>query len=484
MNSFESWPSENSEKISKKEEIPQERVESSSEQEKNAERFLEISREKEGLVLQSRIERVRLQTRDPEVKAEIGEEDEKLVEQTVKFADECLNECYSPRLGVFPSADPEDNFYDQVWARDLAHAGGNFFADENSKALETSLTTIFNHQRDDGAIPFRVERKHHIRQLFPGMKALKKIGLDFITRKNERAAYEGDDFCNAEDTVPATMVATGEFFIRSPQGKAFVERNFNKMKQAIAFQDQKTDSHDGLLETKTLNPDWADSLHRGGKLGTINVWWARALRMMSFMANGIGREEEAEQYRNQFHRVKTSIVEKLYDKDDHYFRASAGENRLDTVASVFGSLYLLDAVEAARVQETLKKHVKKESGLQNFYPPYPKGKVFFAHRLINLDGYHNEYVWPWVTAQNIQVKVKIAREHPDEKVRAQYKQEAVDDLSDLANLFKDAGGAYEIFEPDTRRPVQKALYKAPKNLMGNLAAYHGAHAQLKKLGWI
>ena len=106
-----------------------------------------------------------------------------------------------------------------------------------------------------------------------------------------------------------------------------------------------------------------------------------------------------------------------------------------------------------------------------------------------MGGYHNEKVWPWITAQNIQVKIKIAREHPDEQIREQYKQETVADLIDQAKLFEEAGGAWEVFDPDTRQKATglKILgrnYKPPQNLMGNMAAFSRAYEQLKELGWI
>ena len=106
-----------------------------------------------------------------------------------------------------------------------------------------------------------------------------------------------------------------------------------------------------------------------------------------------------------------------------------------------------------------------------------------------MGGYHNEKIWPWITAQNIQVKIKIACEHPDEAVREQYKNEAVADLVDQAKLFEEAVGAWEVFDPDTRQKatglnILGRAYKPPQNLMGNLAAYHSAYSQAKELGWI
>ena len=106
------------------------------------------------------------------------------------------------------------------------------------------------------------------------------------------------------------------------------------------------------------------------------------------------------------------------------------------------------------------------------------------HRLMGQWLYHNKFVWPWVTCQNIQVKIKIAREHENPAIRHEYQREAVEDLVMIAQLFKKGGGAYEVFEPDEPKPGRTAFYKPPQNFMGSMAAYQGAYAQLKELGWI
>ena len=54
----------------------------------------------------------------------------------------------------------------------------------------------------------------------------------------------------------------------------------------------------------------------------------------------------------------------------------------------------------------------------------------------------------------------------------------------MAKLFKDAGGAYEIFEPDQSIPGKTTFYRSPKNFMGSMAAYQGVYLQLQKLKWI
>jgi len=308
--------------------------------------------------------------------------------------------------------------------------------------------------------------------------------------------YEGEDGGNAEDTIPATVASLGELFLSSEKGRQFVKAHFDQIEKAMAQFIARTDPEDGLEHSKKSNPDWSDSLLKGDKkLGTINVWYCRSLRMMQLMAEGSDNPERSAYYRELEHKAKESVLGtpekpgKLYNWEGHYFRTGEGEDRVDAAASVFGSLYLLPPTEAAHVQETCKAHLMSPSGLKNFYPAYPKERIFPALRRIGMGGYHNEKVWPWITSQNIQVKIKIAREHPDEQVREQYKQEAVADLTDQAKLFEEAGGAWEVFDPDTRRKATglKILgrsYKSPQYLMGNMAAFASAHGQLKELGWI
>lgn len=434
------------------------------------------------------INSIRLRNRGTRTPVPLEAKDKERVERTAEQEAEELKKNYEPGFGVFPSSDPNENFYQQVWTRDFAHAGGNYFATQDPKALADSLETVFSHQRKDGALPLRTEKEYLLLKIVPGLRGLAKPIFNLIENKfkgrGERPVYEGQDFSSAEDTVPAALIAAGEFFVSSPEGRAFGEEHFDELKKAADYFRTKVDQADGLVAARNKNADWADSINRGGKLGGLNVYWARSLRLMSFMASQLGKKEDAELFRNEFHRTKESIMEKLYDEGGAYFRAEEGTDRVDTVASIFGSLYLLSPEECARVQETFKQRTKENSGLKNFDPPYPQNQIMWPLKVIGHGGYHNTYVWPWVTCENIQVKIKIALGHSDEKVREQYKAEAVEDLLDMANLFEESGGAYEIYQPDTREPAVTRWYKPPENFMANMAAYEGAYLQLKELGWI
>lgn len=427
-------------------------------------------------------------------------EERELISETVSATRDNLALTYHKGFGIFPSAGEKENFYSQVYARDSAHAAGNYFAEANPEAMKDFLATLLKHQREDGALPLRVEKEYQRMKLVPGLAPLARPAFNLVHErilgKKERPVYEGGDMgaSGSEDTVPATLIAAGEFFVASKEGREFVKDNFDALKRAADYFRSKTDKEDGLAVITRDNPDWADSLKRKGKLGGINVWWARSLRMMEFVANQLGRKEDAQRYKREFQEVKKSALTKLYNSEEGYFRAKEGEDRIDTVASVFGALYLLSPEEAVKVEETLEKRVRHNSGLTNFDPPYPREEIFGTHKMWSslasmqkkwgMQDYHNRLVWPWVTCENIQVKIKIALHHRDEAVREKYKKEAADDLLQMSEIFKKAGGAYEVLDPDKPEHADISLYASPKNFMGTMAAYQGAYRQMESLGWL
>ena len=221
---------------------------------------------------------------------------------------------------------------------------------------------------------------------------------------------------------------------------------------------------------------------------------------MSAMAQELGRDESAETYGKKFKKIRESVIEKLYDPASGYFRATVGDDRGDTVASIFGALYFLAPSECVKLEETFARRMLKNSGLLNFDPPYPFADIFHLHQIwgrvartvsfatrkktLGMDSYHNSFVWPWVTLQNIHVKVKIAREHPDVAVREKYQSEAVRDLLHMSEILLRAGGAYEILDADEPKPPRIFGYTPPRNFMGTLAGFQGAYRRLKELGWI
>src|ERR1700722_3846016 len=98
----------------------------------------------------------------------LSADDKKLIDSTFEEGKKYLDLHYLPGFGIFPSADAKSNYFDQVWARDAAHATAHYFARAHPEAVVDSLQTFFTHQRKDGAFPSRVERQYQMLRLTPG----------------------------------------------------------------------------------------------------------------------------------------------------------------------------------------------------------------------------------------------------------------------------------------------------------------------------
>src|SRR3989344_406707 len=329
---------------------------------------------------------------------------------------------YERGFGISPAAEPHENFYRQGWARDFSHAAAHYFIYSDPQAVEDSLSTIFRHQRADGSLPFRVEKEYLLLKLTPGLQCLARpffrLMEERLRGKAERPVYRGEDFSSAEDTIPAVLLVAEMYRASGERGATFVAAHKDACTRARGYFAKKC-GPDGLVSVAAGNVDWADSITRGGKLGLLNVLWVRTLEA-----------DSAQDGRRDFAHAKRALMDMLYDQKGAFFRTAAGEDRADTAATILGALFFLDANECVRVEETLKAKMARPSGLGNFDPPYPSHSVRLSFRLIGHGEYHNAYVWPWVSLQNIHVKIKIAQTHPEEAVREQYKKEAVDDLND------------------------------------------------------
>ena len=391
---------------------------------------------------------------------------------------------YEAGFGISPASEPSENFYRQVWTRDFAHAAAHYFISANPQAVEDSLSTLLRHQRIDGTLPIRVEKEYLVIKLIPGLRWLARpmfVLVEGVLRgRTERPVYKGQDFLHSEDTIPDALIAAGVYGAASECGRVFITSHAKTLYRALDHFSSKI-GPDGLVDVPRGNVDWADSILRGGTLGLVNVLWVRALELMIPVLSGV---PEAEKVQHLYGQARSSLMEKLYDQTGAYVRASAGEGRIDAAATVLGALFFLGADDCVRVQETLKARLKKSSGLGNFEPRYPSNDILWPLKIIRHQEYHNGYVWPWVTLQNIHVKIKIAQTHPDGAVREQYKKESVEDLHDAAALFEGAGGAYEVFFPDTRKPADTRWYHPPRFFLANMAAFMSVYSKLKSLGWL
>jgi len=390
-----------------------------------------------------------------------------------------LENHFKKAFGIMPTADPSDAYYNQVWVRDAVHASLNYYIDELPQAFEDTFVTILRHQTQEGALPLRVEREYLLLKLVPGLRWLARPAfwlIEHIVRgRKERPVYTGEDFNGARDTVPLIIMAAHRYSL-SPEGGAFIGDRYKALLRAYRYFTRTYPTHGGLIELPQSTNDWADSILRGGKLGLINVLWAQSQKAMYELALLNEDDDTAQEAAARFVEARTALRD-LYESAG-YVRASVGDERVDTVASIMHSLFFLTPEEAVGMQELLKKHVRRGAGLINFDPPYAAKDIYWVFKVIGHGGYHTAYAWPWVTLQNIMVKIQIARNHRDEAMRATYKREAQQDFSDMSQLFIESDGAYEIYFADTRKPAQTIFYKPPRFFLANLATWERVRMEL------
>jgi hypothetical protein len=396
---------------------------------------------------------------------------------------EHLEVCYHSGFGVCPS--PRDgNFGEQLWARDFSVTTTNYYAKEHPDAAIESLRRILDNQRSDGALPYRVARTYGFLRVVPMLSWLADPAFKFLEGalhgRREKAYFEGD-YNGAEDTIPAVVIAAAAISAHSHKGHDFVYDNLGKLKKALDyFIYNKVHQGDKLAVVTKANPDWTETIQRYGKLGYVNVLWVQAVKLLALLCRQHGDTAAATRYRTLYRQARKSLMEKLYDAEGHYFRAKEGEDRLDAAATVLGSLFFLAPRQCVEAQDTLHRRVGENSGLRNFDPPYKNEEISRVPRLGGNGGYHNEFVWPWVTCQNIAVLLKIAARHPDQETRGLAWQEARMMLGQMSDVFRNCGGAPEVVEPKVWKVAKRTpLYTPPLFFGPTCATYHAAFDRLR-----
>ncbi|HSI21241.1 MAG TPA: amylo-alpha-1,6-glucosidase, partial [Verrucomicrobiae bacterium] len=390
-------------------------------------------------------------------------------------------------IGMFTSADRNSQFVGEVWTRDAALACAVFGRFDPQMAVET-FTTILSHAQPSGRLPLRVEYVRHWANYVPPLRRLKRMGIDLITRPEAHAVYNNVRFSlPARDSASALIVSCGELFDHSAEVRKFVEDNWTFLLRSLNREARFSDL-DGLIKGRGLQ-DWADSLIRKGKLAYVNALYYQAVHAMSHMAAILKREDDAELLRDQAITLKHSYLRVFWDEEAGYVKAAEDDNRLDTAANIFASLYLLTPEQAVRAQEKIRLSTLSPCGLlRNFDRPYPASQVALRYRAGRISSYHNSSVWPWVTTLNIQAKLDIARKHSDPLVRQRFLKEAWADFDQVTALHaKNGGEFYEVLHEQSGNPLHSrwlgiTLYHSSPGFMASAATYILVGKGLQKFG--
>ncbi len=385
------------------------------------------------------------------------------------------------------TAGPKSQFFEQIWIRDTCLSIINIMAKKYPIEAYNTLNLIFEFQKKDGLFPIRIEGNRHWMKYIPILRNLKFL----INRKYPRPIYTNRlNSPFPRDDIPMVILASQEIFHLLSQDEKQMEIRWQQMVKAI--EKEESFQKDGLVYG-TRFQDWVDSIHRKGKLSNINILFYRALEAMSSMAKQMGKTEESQKYADKMKDYKEKIID-LFWHEDGYFKAGSRDFRFDSFSNILATLFLINPQQAVKIQNNIViKNVMQNGLLKNFDRSYPQDIISKIVKLGKMEDYHNHYSWPWVTCMNIIAKLKIAADHPDDKMKKRFKSEALEDFIRISDIFNQDQGIYEILDDETELPVEKnynlwlfklSSYKSSPDFLIATTVYLQAMEKLSELGLI
>ncbi len=420
--------------------------------------------------------------------------------------------------GIYISASDKSfsNFGKEQWTRD-----GSFTAQVETKlgnfqAVKAFLAKKLDAQKPDGELPIRHEKMHHTRRMAPGFRTLKTLGLDLLTREEFAPVYGSGkriSQTDSRDTAPIFTLAFCEYAENS-QDNEFTKKYYQQVYKVLDREFRLfSDPQDSMIVGKKGLEDWEDSILRDGKLANVNILMYAAVFRFAKLSKKLRKKEEEKTYVHRTghyreeakklgdlsEKIKQSIMSELWDEEKGHFIARPEDDRFDTTANIFASLYLLnpakreDRDKMVRIQDAIHRKVETPYGLRNFDRPYPHSMMALGHKYGGILDYHNTGLWPWVWGYNIVAKGRLLahmRDEDEQETRNQLKQEVIDDLVGMAELFEISGKSYEVYfgtgqkigQPMKGKFIGATVYRSEPNFAGSAASFLLAAYTAERLG--
>jgi glycogen debranching enzyme len=189
--------------------------------------------------------------------------------------------------------------------------------------------------------------------------------------------------------------------------KAVMDFIIPKMLRAIDYLESRDIDGDGLLE-QGHNEDWMDTTLRGGKMVYSQASWILALRNLSSLLSGFGRNKEADRLLELAKKNMQGVEEQLWIEEEATYNDVQESNHIissDRMLTQDISLYLVAITENKSVEHGghSVESEPKTAGLQNTHKQKINPKLA-DHANCTLDTIKNriwEDNWPAVTEKTI-----------------------------------------------------------------------------------
>lgn len=184
------------------------------------------------------------------------------------------------------------------WARDSLFASFWVSRSENIQEVEKNLDIYTRFQRNDGAIPNRIERSSHAGDIV-NIWPLNAKYKEPLARYKSSQPWAGDTV----DTSALYVIAASEYKKNSLNGEKWWNQNNENLNKAAFWLKNKIGKN-GLIR-EGLVAGWKDSHLMSGNVGYTNVCTWKAFKEL-------GWNDDA-------HRLQKSINENLWNKEKKYY---------------------------------------------------------------------------------------------------------------------------------------------------------------------
>lgn len=320
--------------------------------------------------------------------------DKNLLEQAKKIALADLRKCYRGE-GILAS----DLRFSDFWARDTFWALFGVLVVGDFEKVRSCLSLFLRYQRKDGLIPRKISLDYNF---------LKYVFKKSFPRKNSRPIYFGNvaPFC-AKDANALLVIAFGKY-LKKTGDVDFVCKHWVEIKKSLDWLEGK--KVQSVFVREFFLSNWMDTIFKRGAVLYTNVLYAGALRSLADMAECLGKEEVAIEYREKLQNFKKSFQEKFWN--GNFFCDELGKKGVfdltgNALAIIFDLANQRQAEKIVSKAEKIKKN-RKEAKLHPInHPQHPLWKINPVVVFIGIKNYQNGNAWSWTEAVFIVAKIKI-----------------------------------------------------------------------------
>ncbi|MDE2039385.1 MAG: hypothetical protein KGO96_04390 [Elusimicrobia bacterium] len=332
------------------------------------------------------------------------------------------------------------NQFGSVWTRDFCFASGGLLKAGLLDVVRDTLEEICAAQRADGAFPRLLDSLNPFSRFCLGL-----LGLRPALRFPLRANFISEHFVSPIDSN-ALLAWTAQRYADAGGDAGFVAGLLPALERGMAYYDGF--ERDGLVSQPPFS-DWKDTVaaRRGAVFMTQLLRW-RGLSALGRLCLLSGRSAEAEAWEKSAQAVQERCREAFWDEAGGFYRDSlefpifSGDSNMAAVAWGFCG------------EEAGERVFKALHGLGLWTPlgpragqRYPSSEKGWLSRLALVHGYHDDYVWLWISALALAALRRLGR-----------RAEASELSAALARRAGEDGQIGEVYRPEDGRQARTWLY--------------------------